>query len=256
MRYLVALLLFFGPSVLAAMLLVRAWWARSRARLSTLDGPARLLAAAAGSLPGEWAAAMESELASQTGRRARWSFAVSAARAAIFSRLTAARARDIAPSPALAAVVVAAVAGCIAATAYMLVNDAALRPVPAVLLAAVLAGFLWLGLTPPRALLTSRRAQGLGIGLGFALGSGFLWSTGFPSGTGNGVMDFVVFGSMMMLFVGAGLAAFVDGSFRSGVQTAVWGATIGMLLIFGIWLVEAVRRRTPTKGAIWPTSFG
>ena len=136
---------------------------------------------------------------------------------------------------------VAAVAGCIAATAYMLVNDAALRPVPAVLLAAVLAGFLWLGLTPPRALLTSRRAQGLGIGLGFALGSGFLWSTGFPSDTGNGVLDFVVFGSMLMLFVGSGLAAFVDGSFRSGVQTAVWGATIGMLLIFGIWLVEAVR---------------
>jgi hypothetical protein len=291
--YVVIVLLFFGPSVLAAMLLARAWWTRSEARLSALDGPARLLALAVGAVPGErgeWAAAMESELAGVDDRAERWSFALSAARAAVCpprsSRLpvvvaagaalvlvvatslavgwafpelqvlavaftafvsaaavvTVARRSRIAPSPIIiAGVVVAAVAGCIAATAYMLVKDPALTPVPAVLLAAVLAGFLWLALTPPRALMTSRPARGIGAAIGLALGAGFLWSTGFPSDTGNGVLDFVIFGSILTLFLGSGLAAFVDGSFRSGVQATVWGATIGMLLIFGIWLVEGVR---------------
>jgi hypothetical protein len=285
-----------APSVLAAMLLARAWWTRSGARLSLLDGPGRLLAVAVGTLPAErreWAAAMEAELAGVQGRPARWRFAVSAARTASFpppsgrrpivvasaaavvlivatslsvgravpelhvfawtftalasaaAVLALARGRRIAPSPAIAAIVCAAVAGCIAATVYLLRQDpsgaAALRPVHSVLLAIVLVGSLWLALTPPRALMTSRSARGLGVGLGFALGAGFLWSSGFPGDTGAGVMGFVMLGTIVAFSVGSGLAALIDGSFRSGVQTAVWGGTIGVLLMFGIWLVEAVR---------------
>ena len=93
MRYVVALLLFFGPSLVAAMLLVRAWWVRSGARLSTLDGSARLLAA-------------------------------------------------------------------------------------------VLAGLLWLGLTPPRALMTSRPAQWLGIGLGSRVRARLGLTLDSPAGKG------------------------------------------------------------------------
>jgi hypothetical protein len=285
-----------APSVLAAMLLARAWWTRSGVRLSAPDGPARLLAVAVGTLPAarrEWAAAMKSELAEVQGRPARWRFAVSAARTAffpppsswrrivvasavagllvaatslaagralpelqlfavIFTALAStvavaavARGRKIAPSPTIAAITCAAVAGCIAATVYLLQEDpsggAALRPIHSVLLAIVLSGCLWLALTPPRALMTSRAARGLGVGLGLALGTGFLWSSGFPRDTGAGVMGFVILGTILMFFLGSGLAGLLDRSLRSGVQTAVWGGTIGALLILGIWLVEAVR---------------
>jgi hypothetical protein len=285
-----------APSVLAAMLLARAWWTRAGSQLSALDMPARLLAVAVGALPvdrREWAAAMESELAGVQGRPPRWRFAVGAARAAFFpppsSRgpvvvasaaavglivatslavgralpelqvfavtftvfcsvvavRAAARGHRIAPSPTIAAVTCTAVAGCIAATVYLLAKDpsggAAARPVHLVVMAVVLAGCLWLALTPPAVLMTSRLARGLGVGLGFALGAGFLWSSGFPGETGEGVMGFVILGTVVVLFLGSGLAALIDGSFRSGVQTAVWGGTIGMLLILGIWLVEAVR---------------
>jgi hypothetical protein len=44
----------FGtPWMVAARLLWRAWWREAGARLSTLDGPALLLAAAAGTLPAD-----------------------------------------------------------------------------------------------------------------------------------------------------------------------------------------------------------
>lgn len=50
----------------AAWLLWRAWWRQAGVRLSALDGPGRLLAAAAATLPAgrrDWGAAMEAELA-------------------------------------------------------------------------------------------------------------------------------------------------------------------------------------------------
>jgi hypothetical protein len=56
----------FGtPWMIATRLLWRTWWRRAGARLSTLDGPARLLAAAAATLPEDrrdWSAAMTAEL--------------------------------------------------------------------------------------------------------------------------------------------------------------------------------------------------
>ena len=182
-------------------------------------------------------------------------FAVSfTALASAVAVLAVARGRRIAPSPALAAIVGAAVAGCIAATVYLLVSDpsggAALRPGHSVLLAAVLAGCLWLALTPPSALMTSRAARGIGVALGFALATGFLWSTGFPGDTRHGVMDFVILGTVLIFFLGSGLAALIERSFRSGVQTAVWGGTIGVLLIFIIWLVEATRWWHAGAGAL------
>jgi hypothetical protein len=75
------------PWMIAAQLLWRAWWRRAGARLSALDGPARLLAAAAATLPEDrrdWGAAMTAELAQVEGGKARWRFAVGCARAALF----------------------------------------------------------------------------------------------------------------------------------------------------------------------------
>jgi hypothetical protein len=58
-----------------------------RSGLAALDGPARLLAVAAAALPEDrrdWGAAMAAELAQAPERGARWRFALSSARAAIF----------------------------------------------------------------------------------------------------------------------------------------------------------------------------
>jgi hypothetical protein len=57
---------FAAPSVLAARILWRAWWAQTGARLSTMDPLARLLATAVASLPADradWGTAMTAELA-------------------------------------------------------------------------------------------------------------------------------------------------------------------------------------------------
>jgi hypothetical protein len=78
----------FGtPAMLAAWLLWRTWWRRAGARLSILDGPRWLLAAAAATLPADrrdWGAAMTAELAQVPDGPARWRFAVGCARAAVF----------------------------------------------------------------------------------------------------------------------------------------------------------------------------
>jgi hypothetical protein len=78
-----------GPLAIAAWLLWRAWWRQAGVRLSALDGPARLLAAATATLPADrrdWGAAMAAELAQVPvqERAARWRFAAGCARAAIF----------------------------------------------------------------------------------------------------------------------------------------------------------------------------
>jgi hypothetical protein len=83
----IGMAVFGAPWVIAAGLLWRAWWRQAGARLSTLDGPAWLLAAAAAMLPDDrrdWGAAMAAELAQVRDRPARWRFAVGCARTAVF----------------------------------------------------------------------------------------------------------------------------------------------------------------------------
>jgi hypothetical protein len=78
---------FATPWMIAVQLLWRAWWRQAGARLSALDGPAWLVAAAAATLPADrraWGAAMAAELAQVTDRSARWRFAAGSARAAVF----------------------------------------------------------------------------------------------------------------------------------------------------------------------------
>ena len=78
---------FAMPWMLAAWLLWRAWWRRAGATVSEMDGPARLLATAAATLPAdrrEWGAAMTAELTQVRDHAARWRFAAGGARAAVF----------------------------------------------------------------------------------------------------------------------------------------------------------------------------
>jgi hypothetical protein len=61
--------------VTAALVLVDHWWSRTGIRLSAMDPPGRLLAAAVATLPDhrrEWGMAMHAELAEVQGRSARW----------------------------------------------------------------------------------------------------------------------------------------------------------------------------------------
>jgi hypothetical protein len=75
--------------VLAARIVLHHWWPRTGSRMSTLDPPARLLAAAVATLPDhrrQWGMAMTAELAEVRGRSARWRFARSSARATLWLR--------------------------------------------------------------------------------------------------------------------------------------------------------------------------
>jgi hypothetical protein len=72
--------------VTAALTLVEHWWLRTGERLSAMDPPGRLLAAAVATLPDhrrEWGMAMNAELAEVRGRSPRWRFALSSARVAL-----------------------------------------------------------------------------------------------------------------------------------------------------------------------------
>lgn len=79
-----------GPPLLlvvAARLVLNHWWSEMGSRLSGMDLPERLLAAAVAALPGsrhEWGRAMTAELADVRGRSARWRFALSSARATLW----------------------------------------------------------------------------------------------------------------------------------------------------------------------------
>jgi hypothetical protein len=77
----------FVPPVFMVGLLAAIVWRQMRATDSKKDGPARLLAVAVRALPegrSDWHAAMLAELDQVSGRRARWTFALGCAWAAIF----------------------------------------------------------------------------------------------------------------------------------------------------------------------------
>lgn len=76
-----------APAAVAATLVWMAAWLWVGARLAGMDGPARLVAAAVGTLPADrrdWGLAMTAELGRVPGRRERWRFAFGCARTALF----------------------------------------------------------------------------------------------------------------------------------------------------------------------------
>jgi hypothetical protein len=73
--------------VLAIRLVLRHWWSGTGSHMAVTDLPGRVLAAAVAALPErrrEWGRAMTAELAEVQGRSARWRFALSSARAALW----------------------------------------------------------------------------------------------------------------------------------------------------------------------------
>jgi hypothetical protein len=101
------------PAMVAAWLLWRAWWRQAGARLSSLDGPGWLLAAATATLPADrrdWGEAMAAELTQVRGPAARWRFAIGCARTAAFPPGGNRTAVGAAAALAVAAVAVATLA--------------------------------------------------------------------------------------------------------------------------------------------------
>jgi hypothetical protein len=156
------------------------------------------------------------------------------------------RVRQAMPGPTITGIGVAGVAACIAVTAYFLVKHPTaaehLPPIGAVTFAVVLTACLWLALTPPHGLTTSRLARGLGVGAALALGLGFLVSSRLTINTYAGPWIWVILAPIVIFFAAAAATAAAGRSFRAGVQAAVWTALIGTLLVYAITLPEAMHR--------------
>ena len=147
--------------------------------------------------------------------------------------------------PAVATAGLAGVVACVVLTAYFVARYPsaadALGPTHAMLLAAVLAGVLWLTLLPSRALTSHRLARGIGLGGGLGLAAGLLVASRLPGGADGGALLFLLFAPAVVQFAGAALAARVARSLRAGLQAAAWITLLGAPLLFLVWLPEAVR---------------
>jgi hypothetical protein len=168
------------------------------------------------------------------------------------------------PDLAVAATGLAGIAGSIGYTTQYLVNypstprihppGTAAPTLPtgtALLLAAVLAGCLWLALVPPRWLLASRAARRVGLGMAAVLVAGFLLQAR-PSlaawlGLGDAVvrnpevMDYLLFVPLLLVLPGAAVAAAAGRSFRAGLGACAFGLVLGAPLVVAVWLAEALR---------------
>jgi hypothetical protein len=148
--------------------------------------------------------------------------------------------------PATAAVALAGVAGCIAATTWYLLEHptyqkggltgVTLPPVTAVVLAVGLAGCLWLALAPPRWLRASPHARRFGIAMAIALAAGLV----LASRRYGEVMGYLFIGAVLVVLAGSLAAAAVGRSFRAGVGACVWALALGAPLLVAVWLVEAL----------------
>jgi hypothetical protein len=258
---------FATPSVFAVRILWRAWWAQTGARLSTMDAPARLLAAAVATLPAARRSAAGAGCRGARdgrGRRRRAGGRPRPARGTgVRGDLRGARRRHGHPGggpfaaappagvrPTVAATGVAGVAACIAAIGYMLAADPsaaqALGLTHAVVLAVLLAGSLWLVLTPPRGLASSRLARRVGLGAALALGLGLLVSTRVPDR--SDAMFYLLLAPVAIFFLGSAIAAAAGRSLRVGVQAVVWAALQADLSDAVFWVLVSI--------PVWALPFG
>jgi hypothetical protein len=279
---------FFWLAVLFAMpaflwlftswLLVNHWWEGGGARLSTMDGPGQLMAAAVATLPEprqSWGQAMRAELALLLPLPTRLPVlaitagvvvaAVAGAHTLIGAALpgldffaasfiavvgvtvvlAVARARRVRPPvPAATVLVAAAVAASIGAVAAFLAQHPTaaegLPPGRAAFLAIALAGCLALAAAPPRRLGRSRLAPYLGAGAAVVYALGLLAAA--RANLDGLVLYLVLFGPALIFSVPAFVATATDRSFRAGVQAGIWTAIMVMPLTIALGLYESSHR--------------
>ncbi len=138
------------------------------------------------------------------------------------------------------------VAACVAATAYV----AAVQPAGArgplrdlsLVLAVLLAGYLWLALTPPRALLANRCARRLGTAAGLLVGLDLALVSMVDYDFDHAVVPYAWLGALAVLLACSGAAATIARSRRAGVLTALWAGLISTPIFLAVELSAALNR--------------
>jgi hypothetical protein len=247
---------------IAARLVVHHWWSRHGIHLAGTDMPGRLLAAAMAVLPvhrREWGAAMTAELAEVHGRHARWRFALSAARTAVWAPRSGAW-----PVPAPALLVGGGVAVAITVTVIFLRRDPTaaeyLSPLGTGFLTAILVGCLWIAVVTSRSLGTRRLAPYVGAGVALVYVAGLLlliraaYNPLIEAGVGDPAtmpaqqqqasglaLLWLTVGLAVACFLAALMAGLIDRSFRAGLLAGIWAGILILPLAYAVWLHEALR---------------
>jgi hypothetical protein len=225
----------------AAGVLWLAW--HHRARVDTQpDAAARFLAVAVATLPEErrdWGAAMMAELSSVAASAARWRFAASSARAALFPP---AGVRGPAAGRLGAVVAVLGVIGCVVATAYLsLAYPGTVEVAFIAVLVVFLAACVLLELFAPPALATSALASRTGICLGLGSGLGLLLLSRSDA-LEAGAMTFIVPAQFLIFVIAPVIVAAIARSLRAAVQVIVTGFFFGGVAMFPVYIFESIRR--------------
>ena len=215
------------------------------------DLPAKVVAVAARLLHGdrrEWGAAMRAELALLREGAARWRFALGCTWAVLIAPHHPSAG---VPAVAITLTFLAGVAGCIAATAYVLTTwpHAAgdISRGTSAWFAASLAAYLWIALRPPSALVAHRDAARRGAAVGFALflvtavGRSAIDATVPPDGdTIVGLfLTVTVVGTLVTM---AFAAARAERSFGAGVTASLWVGLVCSILAFNADLLALLVR--------------
>jgi hypothetical protein len=170
------------------------------------------------------------------------------------------------PGLGIAGLALAGIAACLAATIYYLTEYptyhrahpaatlTSLPPVTAVALAVVLAGCLWLALTPPRWLLPDRHARRIGIAMAVVLVAGFVLDSrlvqpGLERGS-HGLIGYLINGPLLVILTGSAVAAAAGRSFRSGLWACAWATVLAAPLLIAAWLAEALRWDQVGRGMV------
>jgi hypothetical protein len=152
------------------------------------------------------------------------------------------RPEPTAPGRAITLVMVVGVAACVGIFAYVglrypvAVNDPS--HLYSVLFAVVLTGYVWLAITPPRALTTSRPARRIGAGTALVV-----FGLGYPliaSFSYDGQLFYLLAGLFVVIPVCAVVAGAIGGTQRHGAEAAAWLGLLSGLFIFTVHMVVPI----------------
>jgi hypothetical protein len=214
------------------------------------DRPARILALALRSAPGglaDWAAAMQAELASVSGTRARWRFSLGCSRAALRLRARRAFARHERGGTPLRALAQIAIACCAVLASYGLVrypelHDGGTAWLEIACVAVLLAGYAATSLVICRGVgrhaSSARAYAALG---GVAIGAAWLLILA-PERIGKQLVALPLLVALVAPCAVALVAARRLGDRRSATAAALWSGMLGALAVFIVWVTATFVR--------------
>jgi hypothetical protein len=106
------------------------------------------------------------------------------------------------------------------------------------------AGLVAAGRRPPRWLLPDRHARRFGVAMAIALVAGFVLASRRElrdMTLDAGIMNYLLYGPILIVLTGSAVAAAAGRSFRSGLWACTWATVLGAPLLIVAWLAEALR---------------